>query len=121
MKPKSPACSSPGPVSQVAPPSQLTPPFARLLSEVYEYLRAQHPEWIDSDGNCSMCESYKQRLAEQLLRFQAKENSSTMGIVGPEEAGRMGEKVVSGAKSECSSGASAEVDWSGYAGGDFAD
>jgi len=34
-------------------------------------LRAEHPEWIDSNGNSPMCDAYDRRLAELISIFQA--------------------------------------------------
>src|SRR5438552_3232522 len=34
-------------------------------------LRAQHPEWIEADGNSPTCESYESRFAELLFSHRA--------------------------------------------------
>jgi hypothetical protein len=38
--------------------------YAKLQEQLHHDLRAQHPEWIDSDGNGPMCDWYDRRLAE---------------------------------------------------------
>ena len=43
------------------------PAYTELQREIHEALRAQHPEWIQSDGDCPTCRSYELRLAELLI------------------------------------------------------
>lgn len=38
----------------------------QLQQEIHDALRAQHPEWVEPDGDCPTCESYESRLAELL-------------------------------------------------------
>jgi hypothetical protein len=40
--------------------------YAELQREIREALRAQHPEWIQPDGDCPTCRSYELRVAELL-------------------------------------------------------
>jgi hypothetical protein len=40
--------------------------YAELQQQIHNALRAQHPEWIEPNGNCPTCESYESRLAELL-------------------------------------------------------
>ncbi len=40
--------------------------YAELQHQVHQALRAQHPEWIEPNGNCPTCDSYNVRLAELL-------------------------------------------------------
>ena len=42
------------------------PAYTELQREMHEALRAQHPEWIQPDGDCPTCRSYEVRLAELL-------------------------------------------------------
>jgi hypothetical protein len=42
--------------------------YAALQREMHDALLAQHPEWIERDGNCSKCDDYDRRFAE-LLNF----------------------------------------------------
>jgi hypothetical protein len=44
------------------------PVYAALQRQVHDALLAQHPEWIESDGNCPQCDEYDRRFA-QLLGF----------------------------------------------------
>jgi len=40
--------------------------FVPLQSEIHEPLRKEHPEWVEPNGECPMCEIYESRLAELL-------------------------------------------------------
>jgi hypothetical protein len=37
--------------------------YAQLQRHIHHSLRAQHPEWIQPDGDCPMCDAYESRLA----------------------------------------------------------
>jgi len=43
--------------------------YNALKQQIHEDLRAQHPEWIESDGDCPTCDSYESRLAQLLDRL----------------------------------------------------
>ena len=51
--------------------------YAELQKEIHDELRVQHPEWIQSNGECPMCDSYEARLTVTLdaLRSIGPENS----------------------------------------------
>ena len=49
------------------------PGHAKLQREIHDALRAQHPEWIEADGNSPTCDSYESRLVELLTLFLATE------------------------------------------------
>jgi hypothetical protein len=40
---------------------------------MHKALLAQHPEWIERDGNCPMCDDYDRRFAELLSFFLVSE------------------------------------------------
>ena len=40
--------------------------FAALQLQIHDDLRLQHPEWVQADGDCPMCDFYEARLAELL-------------------------------------------------------
>jgi hypothetical protein len=44
------------------------PIYAKLQRQIHYALRAQHPEWVQPDGNSPICDAYESRLAE-LLRI----------------------------------------------------
>ncbi len=45
--------------------------YAELQEQLHRDLLTQHPEWIDSDGNCPRCDEYDRRLAELISMFQS--------------------------------------------------
>jgi hypothetical protein len=40
--------------------------YAQLQRKIHDALRAEHPEWVEPNGDCPTCESYESRLAELL-------------------------------------------------------
>ena len=46
--------------------------YAQLQRQIHYALRAQHPEWIQSDGDCPMCDAYESRLAKLLGSFSTR-------------------------------------------------
>jgi hypothetical protein len=40
--------------------------YADLLQQIRNDLRLQHPEWIQPNGQCPMCDCYEARLIELL-------------------------------------------------------
>jgi hypothetical protein len=40
--------------------------YTELQEQVHDALRIQHPEWIETNGDCPTCDSYESRLAELL-------------------------------------------------------
>jgi hypothetical protein len=40
--------------------------YAELQRQIHDALRAEHPEWVQPNGDCPTCESYESRLAELL-------------------------------------------------------
>lgn len=40
--------------------------YAQLQQQIHDALRAQHPDWVEPNGDCPTCESYESRLAELL-------------------------------------------------------
>jgi len=48
--------------------------FAALQPKIHNDLREQHSEWVESNGDCPMCDSYEARLA-QLLEVYAQTGS----------------------------------------------
>jgi hypothetical protein len=45
------------------------PAFVALQRQMHDALLAQHPEWIERDGNCPKCDDYDRRFAELLSFF----------------------------------------------------
>jgi hypothetical protein len=57
--------------SRVARESQQIRSYAELQKQLHRDLLTQHPEWIDSDGNCPRCDEYDRRLAKLISMFQS--------------------------------------------------
>ena len=52
--------------------------YAQLQRQIHYTLRAHHPEWIQPDGDCPMCDAYESRLAILLgLSQRVSEGSVT--------------------------------------------
>ena len=50
--------------------------YVHLQREIHEALRKEHPEWIEPNGECPMCEIYESRLAELLAFASSSEYRS---------------------------------------------
>jgi hypothetical protein len=51
--------------------------YGELQRQLHKDLLAQHPEWVDADGNCPTCDGYERRLSELISIF--KSQSKTIG------------------------------------------
>jgi len=40
--------------------------YTELRQQIHDDLRIQHPEWIEPNGECPMCDAYEARLIEVL-------------------------------------------------------
>jgi hypothetical protein len=49
-------------------------PYVQLQQQMHEALLKEHPEWIQPNGECPMCEAYELRLAELLGLFSEREH-----------------------------------------------
>ena len=56
--------------------------YSELRQQVHDDLRIQHPEWVQPNGECPMCDSYESRLMELLdtVRERAPTSLSLMLI-----------------------------------------
>jgi hypothetical protein len=52
------------------------PAYVQLQQQMHEALRKEHPEWVEPNGECPMCEAYESRLAELLGLSSASEYHS---------------------------------------------
>jgi len=51
--------------------------YGGLLQQIRNDLRLQHPDWIQTDGQCPMCDCYEARLIKLLdasITGEANEN-----------------------------------------------
>jgi len=60
--------------SEAAP--EAVQPYVQLQQQIHVALRTEHPEWIEPNGDCPMCEAYESRLAELLTLSSATEHRS---------------------------------------------
>ena len=49
--------------------------YGELQRQLHKDLLAQHPEWIDADGNCPACDDYERRFARLISIFKSKKLS----------------------------------------------
>ena len=40
--------------------------YSELQQQIHDDLRVQHPEWVEPNGDCPICDSYEVRLTELL-------------------------------------------------------
>ena len=51
--------------------------YTELRQQIHEDLRIQHPEWIQPNGECPMCDSYEARLMEEVDGFRRAGSDET--------------------------------------------
>jgi hypothetical protein len=49
---------------------------AELRQQIHDDLRIQHPEWVQPNGECPMCEVYEARLAKELKSLTPSDSTS---------------------------------------------
>ena len=52
-----------------------------LRKQIHDHLRIQHPEWVEPNGECSMCDSYEARLIELLHTFTRTESDESVADI----------------------------------------
>ena len=57
--------------------------YNELQQQIHDDLRIQHPEWVESNGNCPTCDSYESRLAD-LLGLSPQANSAIPSVATSE-------------------------------------
>jgi hypothetical protein len=57
--------------------------YAELQRMIRKALREQHPEWIDIDGECNLCDVYEARFAKLLRIFARHEAGAKIARRGP--------------------------------------
>jgi hypothetical protein len=55
--------------------------YADLVRQIRNDLQVQHPEWIQPNGQCPMCDSYEARLIKSLPTSIPTESSDNMVAV----------------------------------------
>ena len=75
--------------------------YSQLLQQIRDDLRLQHPDWIQPNGECPMCDSYEARLGE-LLDVSIRRGSNEP-IASRDRALKYGRgRIETLAKSDCS-------------------
>lgn len=47
--------------------------YGELRRQIHHDLRAQHPEWVEANGDSPICEWYERRLAQLIQLFESAE------------------------------------------------
>jgi hypothetical protein len=47
--------------------------YTDLQNQIHHDLRSQHPEWVQPNGECPLCDSYEARLINTLKRLTQTE------------------------------------------------
>ena len=55
--------------------------FAALQHQIHDDLRAQHPEWIEPNGESPMCDFYEARLAQLLEDYATTGSDESVAAV----------------------------------------
>jgi hypothetical protein len=55
--------------------------YTELRQQIHDDLRMQHPEWVQPNGECPMCDSYEARLME--LLDTSTRSGSTESVAAP--------------------------------------
>ncbi len=55
--------------------------YAELRQQIHDDLRIQHPEWIQPNGECPMCDSYEALLMEELDSFRRTGSDETVADI----------------------------------------
>jgi hypothetical protein len=55
--------------------------IAELRQEIHDDLRIQHPEWVEPNGECPMCDSYESRLMELFDTFRRSGSDETVADI----------------------------------------
>ena len=55
--------------------------YADLQKQLHRDLMAQHPEWMEANGDCPTCESYDRRLAELITVFESATRNSFRQVI----------------------------------------
>jgi hypothetical protein len=51
--------------------------YRELQRQLHKDLLAQHPEWIEADGNCPTCDDYERRLAQLISIFKSQNKTKS--------------------------------------------
>jgi hypothetical protein len=57
--------------------------YSELRQQIHDDLRIQHPEWIQPNGECPMCDAYEARLMELLGPLTRKADKESIAASDP--------------------------------------
>jgi hypothetical protein len=55
--------------------------IAELQQQIHDDLRIQHPEWIEPNGECPMCDFYESRLMGGLDILMRRESDESVADI----------------------------------------
>ena len=71
------AAPEPVAVAEIRPSHTVT----AVQLQIHNDLRTQHPEWIQSDGACPICDFYEERLAQLLEGYAQTESVESAAAI----------------------------------------
>ena len=57
--------------------------YTELRQQIHDDLRIQHPEWIQPNGECPMCDAYEARLIELFDHLRPKADNECVTAPDP--------------------------------------
>ena len=71
----------PEPVAAHADGSRPDGALSALQFQIHNDLRVQHPEWLEPNGDCPICDFYEARLAELLAGYALSGSDESVAAV----------------------------------------
>jgi len=56
--------------------------YTDLQKQIHNDLRVQHPEWVQPNGECPICDSYEARLINTLKSLTQTESNKSFRLHG---------------------------------------
>jgi hypothetical protein len=57
--------------------------YSELRQQIHDDLRIQHPEWVQPNGECPMCDAYEARLVELFDHLSPKTDHESVSAPDP--------------------------------------
>jgi len=57
--------------------------YSELRQQIHDDLRIQHPEWIQPNGECPICDAYEARLVELFDHLSPKTDNESVSAPDP--------------------------------------
>jgi hypothetical protein len=58
--------------------------YSELRQQIHDDLRIQHPEWVQPNGECPLCDAYEARLMQLLDPIRSKTDNDSVGARDPD-------------------------------------